>query len=101
MKILCAIDGSRYSQWALDWLRRLCAPDGYSLLLVHAVDMTQFKTLPKLDQKSRSALVKVMEFSFEGAAGKPRRYYFKLYAFASECTQSSSRYDSATHPDAL
>jgi len=68
MKILCAIDGSRYSQWALAWLRRLCSPDGCSLLLVHAVDMTQFKTLPTLDQKSRSALVKVMEFSFEGAA---------------------------------
>ncbi|TKS58419.1 MAG: hypothetical protein EWM72_02958 [Nitrospira sp.] len=68
MKILCAIDGSRYSQWALAWLRRLCSPDGCSLLLVHAVDMTQFKTLPKLDQKSRSALVKVLEFSLEGAA---------------------------------
>ena len=68
MKIVCAIDGSRYSQWELDWLRRLCSPDDCSLLLVHAVDMTQFKTLPKLDQKSRSALVKVMEFSFEGAA---------------------------------
>jgi nucleotide-binding universal stress UspA family protein len=68
MKIVCAIDGSRYSQWELDWLRRLCAPDDCSLLLVHAVDMTQFKTLPTLDQKSRSALVKVMEFSFEGAA---------------------------------
>lgn len=68
MKILCAIDGSRYSQWGLDWLRRLCSPDDGSLMLVHAVDMTQFKALPKLDQKSRSALVKVLEFSLEGAA---------------------------------
>lgn len=68
MKILCAIDGSRYSQWALDWLRRLCVPDDCSLLLVHAVDMTQFKKLPTLDRKSRSALVKVLEFSLEGAA---------------------------------
>jgi hypothetical protein len=51
MKIVCAIDGSRYSEWALDWLRRLCALEKNSLLLVHAVDMTQFKTLPTLDQK--------------------------------------------------
>ena len=57
MKIICAIDGSRYSEWALDWLRRLCAFEETSLLLVHAVDMNQFKTLPTLDQKSRSALV--------------------------------------------
>jgi nucleotide-binding universal stress UspA family protein len=68
MKIVCAIDGSRYSQWALDWLRRLCLPERNSLLLVHAVDMTQFKTLPRLDQKTRLALVKVLEFSLEGAA---------------------------------
>ena len=68
MKIVCAIDGSRYSEWALDWLRRLCSPGKNSLMLVHAVDMTQFKTLPSLDQKSRSALVKVLEFSLEGAA---------------------------------
>lgn len=68
MKILCTIDGSRYSQWALDWLPRLSSPDECSLLLVHAVNMTQFKTWAKLDQKSRSALVKVLEFSLEGAA---------------------------------
>jgi nucleotide-binding universal stress UspA family protein len=68
MKIVCAIDGSRYSEWALDWVRRLASPDDSSLLLVHAVDLTQFKTLPTLDQKSRSALVKVLEFSLEGAA---------------------------------
>ncbi|MGQ0666542.1 MAG: universal stress protein [Nitrospiraceae bacterium] len=68
MKIVCAIDGSRYSEWALDWLRRLCSPGESSLLLVHAVDMTQFKTWPSLEQKARSALVKVLEFSLEGAA---------------------------------
>ncbi len=68
MKIVCAIDGSRYSQWALDWLPHLFPPADCALLLVHAVDMTQFKTLPKLDQKSRSALVKVLEFSLESAA---------------------------------
>ncbi len=68
MKIVCAIDGSRYSEWSLDWLRRLCSPDNCSLLLVHAIDMTQFKTLSKRDPKTRSALVKVLECSLEGAA---------------------------------
>lgn len=68
MKILCAIDGSRHSQWALDWLPHICNPDDCSLLLVHAVDMSQFKSLPKLDRKTRLALVKVLECSLEGAA---------------------------------
>ena len=68
MKILCAIDGSRHSQWAMDWVSRLGSPQHDSLLLVHAIDMTQFKSLPRLDQKARSALVKVLEFSLEGAA---------------------------------
>ena len=27
MKILCAIDGSRHSQWVLDWLPHVCSPD--------------------------------------------------------------------------
>jgi len=67
MKVLCAIDGSRHSQWALDWLPHVCNPDDYSLLLVHAVDMAQFKSLSKLDRKTRSALVKVLDYSLEGA----------------------------------
>lgn len=67
MKVLCAINGSRHSQWAMDWLNRLCSPRRDSLLLVHAVDLTQFKRLPRLDQKARSVLVKVLEFSLEGA----------------------------------
>ena len=68
MKILCAIDGSRHSQWALDWLPHICSPDDCSLLMVHAVDMSQFKSLPKRDRKTRLALVKVLEYSLEGAA---------------------------------
>lgn len=68
MKILCAIDGSRHSQWALDGLSQLCAPEDSSLWLVHAVDLTQFKSLPTLDRRGRAALVKVLESSLEGAA---------------------------------
>ena len=36
MKILCAIDGSRHSQWALDWLPHVCSPDNCSLLFSFA-----------------------------------------------------------------
>ena len=68
MKILCAIDGSRHSQWALDWLPHVCSPDDCSLLLVHAVDMAQFKSLSKLDRKTRLAMVNLLECSLEGAA---------------------------------
>ena len=68
VKILCAIDGSRYSQWALDWLRQLCVPTDASLLLVYAVDMRQFKSPPNLNRTGRATLVKVLECSLEGGA---------------------------------
>ncbi|WP_455388307.1 universal stress protein [Petrachloros mirabilis] len=68
MNILCAIDGSRQSQWALNWLPRFCSPQQDSLLLVYVVNMNQYKGLPLLDRKARSTLVKVFEFSLEGAA---------------------------------
>jgi nucleotide-binding universal stress UspA family protein len=68
MKILCAIDGSCHSQWVLEWLPHVCSPGDCSLLLVHAVDMGQFKPLSKLDRKTRSALVNVLDCSLEGAA---------------------------------
>jgi nucleotide-binding universal stress UspA family protein len=66
MRILCAIDGSRYSQWILDWLRELCIPTDASLLLVHAVDMKQFNSIAKLGRTRRATLVKVLELSLEG-----------------------------------
>ena len=68
MKIICAIDGSRHSQWALDWLPHVCNLADCSLLLVHAIDMTQFKSLSKLDRKTRLALVNLLDCSLEGAA---------------------------------
>jgi nucleotide-binding universal stress UspA family protein len=68
MTIVCAIDGSRHSQWTLDWLQRIHAHRTGSLLLVHAVDLTQFKTFSTLNRKSRSALVKVLDISLEAAA---------------------------------
>lgn len=80
MRILCAIDGSRHSQWALDWLPHICRPDDCSLLLVHAVDMTQFKSLSKLDRKTRSVLASVLEYSLEGAARVLERAELKAAA---------------------
>jgi nucleotide-binding universal stress UspA family protein len=80
MKILCAIDGSRHSQWALDWLPHVCSPDNCSLLLVHAVDMTQFKSLSKLDRKTRLALVNLLDCSLEGAARLLERAELKAAA---------------------
>ena len=68
MKIFCAIDGSRQSQWALNWLPHMCLPQSDDLVLVHAVDLTQYKNLSRMDQKARSRLVKILEFSLEGAA---------------------------------
>lgn len=68
MKILCAIDGSRQSQWALNWLSRVCSPQNDALLLVHTVDLTQYNNLSRMDQDARASLVKVLEFSLEGAA---------------------------------
>ena len=68
MKVLCAIDGSRHFRWAPDWLPHVCSPDDCSLLLVHAIDMTQFKSLLKLDRKTRFALVNLLECTLEGAA---------------------------------
>ena len=68
MKIVCAVDGSRHSQWALEWLSHVCSPDDCSLLLVHAIDMTRFKSLSNLDRKTRVALVNLLDCSLEGAA---------------------------------
>ena len=80
MKILCAIDGSRHSQWALDWLPHVCSPDDSSLLLVHAIDMTQFKSLLKLDRKTRLALLNLLDCSLEGAARLLERAELKAAA---------------------
>jgi len=80
MKILCAIDGSRHSQWALDWLPHVCSPDDSSLLLVHAIDMTQFKSLSKLDRKTRLDLVNLLDCSLEGAARLLERAELKAAA---------------------
>jgi nucleotide-binding universal stress UspA family protein len=67
MKVLCAIDGSRQSRWALDWLPHLRSSREDELVLVHAIDTTRYKHLARMDKKTRSRLVKILEFSLEAA----------------------------------
>jgi nucleotide-binding universal stress UspA family protein len=67
MKILCAIDGSRQSEWVLNWLPLLCAPERDELMLAHVVDITPYQNLSRLERKARAQLVEVLEFSLEGA----------------------------------
>jgi nucleotide-binding universal stress UspA family protein len=46
MKVLCALDGSKHSRWAVDALKRVPFPEGSSLLLVHVLDVARLR-LPK------------------------------------------------------
>ena len=46
MKVLCALDGSKHSRWAVDVLKRVPFPEGSSLLLVHVLDLARLR-LPK------------------------------------------------------
>jgi nucleotide-binding universal stress UspA family protein len=43
MKVLCAVDGSKHSKWALEALRRWPFPRGSALVLVHMVDTAKYK----------------------------------------------------------
>ena len=55
MKILCAIDGSRYSRWALDVVCRLDAPPDSSLRLLHVIDIRQFTPRRTATEKTKDA----------------------------------------------
>jgi nucleotide-binding universal stress UspA family protein len=46
MRVLCALDGSKHSRWAVDVLKRVPFPAGSSLLLVHVLDLAKLR-LPK------------------------------------------------------
>jgi nucleotide-binding universal stress UspA family protein len=56
MTILCALDGSRHSRWALELLRRLRLAPRARLMLLHAVDADKFKPRRNLDPAARAAL---------------------------------------------
>lgn len=46
MKVLCALDGSKHSRWAVDVLKRVPFPSGSSLRMVHVLDRARLR-LPK------------------------------------------------------
>jgi nucleotide-binding universal stress UspA family protein len=63
MKVLCAIDGSRHSRWALELLPRLCRASDSSLLLVHAVDVRWFRVSKGLGTQARDAMRHALELA--------------------------------------
>lgn len=56
MKILCAVDGSRYSRWALEALQRLNFAPGSTLFLLHAVDAGKLRPSAEADATTKEAL---------------------------------------------
>ena len=63
MKILCGIDGSRHSHWALELLRRLRFGPDAGLLLVHVVDVDKFTKRRGLDPTVRAAMKQALELA--------------------------------------
>ncbi len=66
MKVLCAIDGSRHSEWALELVPRLCLASESSLLLVHAVDVRWFRLSEGLGQDAPDASRQALELAERG-----------------------------------
>jgi nucleotide-binding universal stress UspA family protein len=56
MNVLCAVDGSKHSRWALDSLRRLSLVTGSPVLLVHVVDIARFSPSKAMGAEARSAM---------------------------------------------
>jgi nucleotide-binding universal stress UspA family protein len=56
MNVLCAVDGSKHSRWALDSLRRLSLASGGKVLLVHVVDIARFGPSKAMGAEARSAM---------------------------------------------
>lgn len=56
MKVLCAIDGSRYSRWALEALGCLQVFPGSALLLLHVVNVERFRVSAELNAATKEAM---------------------------------------------
>lgn len=56
MNVLCAVDGSKHSRWALDILGRLPLAAGSQALLVHVVDIARFSPSRVMGPAARSAM---------------------------------------------
>lgn len=56
MVILCAVDGSRHAQMALDMVRHAIAGPGDGVLLVHVVDLARFQPVKGMAPEARRAM---------------------------------------------
>lgn len=56
MLILCAMDGSRHAQTALDMVRHAVAGPGDTVLLVHVADLARFQPIKGMEPPARRAL---------------------------------------------
>jgi nucleotide-binding universal stress UspA family protein len=69
MTVLCALDGSRHSRWALEFLRRFRPAPDSRLVLVHVVDADMFKPRGTLDAAARAALKQALGLAEIGGRG--------------------------------
>jgi nucleotide-binding universal stress UspA family protein len=60
MNVLCAVDGSKHSRWALDILRCLSLAAGSPVLLVHVVDISRFNPSKAMGAEARSAMAEAL-----------------------------------------
>jgi nucleotide-binding universal stress UspA family protein len=63
MDILCALDGSRHSRWALELLRRLRVGPESKLWLLHVVDLNKFRSVKGLDAAAQAAMKQALELA--------------------------------------
>lgn len=63
MNILCAIDGSRNSRWALEMLQHLCFPSDSRLLLVHVLEIARFRPRRTFEEPAREAMRQALELA--------------------------------------
>jgi len=80
VKILCAMDGSKHSRWALEALQRWSFPQGSSLVLVHVLDTTKLRAPKGLGEAARSAMKRAASLAREIGKDMLKRVETKLLA---------------------
>jgi nucleotide-binding universal stress UspA family protein len=66
MTILCPIDGSRHSEWALELAPQLIHPMDARLVLLHVVDAGKFRAAHKLGTQSDEAIAEALALAEQG-----------------------------------
>jgi nucleotide-binding universal stress UspA family protein len=56
MKILCAVDGSKHSRWAVETLQRWSFPQGSGLVLMHVLDAAKLRVPKGFGKAARGAM---------------------------------------------